>query len=92
MTTTKSPSTSTNSPNGSNPHKPNVRAIAGGVVGAVVAVALGILGVMMFRHRLQRRESQRPLVDEGIVPLPMIELPAEEVYAELGDRERTIRP
>ena len=57
-----------------------------------MAVALGIFAVMMFRHRLQRRESQRPLVDEGIVPLPMIELPAEEVYAELGDRERTIRP
>ena len=77
--------------NRSHSSKTKVGAIAGGTVAGVVAVALGILGVMMFRHRLQRRESQRPPVDEGIVPPPVAELPPEGVYPELGDRERAIQ-
>ena len=77
--------------NRSRSSKTRVGAIAGGTVAAVVAVTLGILGVMMFRHRLQRRESQPLPVDEGIVPLPVVELPPEGVYPELGDRERAIQ-
>src|ERR1700712_3066432 len=75
------------SPNRSRSSKTNVGAIAGGTTAGVVALALGILGVMMFRHRLQRRESQRPPVDEGRLPLPVMEFHAEGVYAGHGDGE-----
>ena len=89
---TSSSDNESSSPNRSRSSKANVGAIAGGTIAGVVAVALGILGIMMFRHRLQRRESQRPPVYEGRVPLPVEESPAEGVYAGHGDGERTIQP
>jgi len=57
-TTTGSSSTGTNSPpeSGSNagPPKTNTGAIAGGIVGGVVAVALCLLGAAMLRGRYQQ--------------------------------------
>jgi len=38
----------------------NVRAIAGGTVGGVAAIALGLLGATILRRRRQRRRSQLP--------------------------------
>ena len=58
-TTAGNSSASTNSTNGLGsslgPHKANIGAIAGGVVGGVVAVALGFLGAAMLQRHGQRR-------------------------------------
>ena len=58
-TTAGNSSASTNSTNGLGsslgPHKANIRAIAGGAVGGIVAVALGFLGAAMLQRHGQRR-------------------------------------
>lgn len=42
------------------PHRTNVGAIAGGTVGGVMGIALGLLSAMVVRRRRQRRISQLP--------------------------------
>jgi len=42
------------------PRGTNVGAIAGGTVGSVMGIALGLLGAMRLRRRRQRRISQLP--------------------------------
>jgi len=69
-------SSSNGSGSSSSSSKKNVGAISWGTAAGVVVVALGILGVIMFRQRLQRRKPPRSPVDEGRVHIPVVELSA----------------
>jgi len=82
--------TGSRDPPGSCKDKPNYGAIAGGTVGGVVAVILGILGAVMLRKRRQRRESQPPQV--GRDGMQVVELSAGMVYTGYGEEVGTIRP
>jgi len=86
----------TNAANGpgsrSSPHNPNVGAIAGGAVGAVVAVALGFLGAAMLRrHRqgilrffshLKSPSTSASTLGEGRTPAELME------HSQVNNRSR----
>jgi len=64
------------------PPRPLGGVIAGGTAAGIVAVALGILGVIIFRNRRSRRNSPPPRVSRDRVHAQ--ELPAGEAYTGYG--------